>query len=606
MKTLGLTRGQLLILFFAAAVILLFFAYKKIDADTTAQIKTRYEEASAQMREQAEQLVTSKMQTTLALAISLSQNSDLKTLPQSRSDAVKKYSQYIETMRDETPFKNVWLEVTDEEGIYRSWRTQQKIVPDAAPKKGCNAPAVFLQGNEEDLLITAAVPLDGAPCSRMLYVHTHFNSISDALQRKKIDAVVLANEATSGTLRDPFSGMFAGPYYVANKHASKTLIERAASAAGTDSCSKPSYTAADGFLQTGVPLLDDTGAPLGCMMLFRSIETIAIEDLRSKSTSLKMLLFTAMSILIALLGWITFFFQKRQKAYYKEIIDSSSNVIIVTDGVEIIDVNRTFFSYLPTAIASIDAFKEKYNCICDFFVIEDGFLAPEMEHETWVEYAANRPEKRHIAKIKVEDDVYYFQVKAAKLKQSDDQRFSVVFTDITREYLDEIELERISLTDPLTKVWNRRYFDETMQKEFERSRRYGYLVSLLMIDIDHFKKINDRYGHAIGDKVLVTLCESLNIMLRKEDSFCRIGGEEFAVILPHTSRENALIIADRMRKRALEIAVDETIHFTISIGVCECGKSVEACYQSADKALYLAKYSGRNRVEQCMQQTVTL
>lgn len=599
MKTLGLTRGQLLLLFFAAAAILLLFAYKRIDADTTAQIKTRYEKASAEMREQAGQLVTSKMQTTLALAISLSQNSDLKTLPQSHSDAVKKYSRYIKTMREETPFKNVWLEVIDKEGTYRSWRAQQKIVPDAPPKKGCNAPDVFLQGNEEDLLITAAVPLEGAPCSRMLYVHTHFNSISDALQRKKIEAVVLANEATSRTLRDPFSGIFAGPYYVANKYARKTLIERAASFAGIDSCSKPSYMTADGFLQTNVPLLDDTGAPLGCMILFRSIETIAIEDLRSKSTSLNMLVFTAVSILIALLGWITFFFQKRQKAYYKEIIDSSSNVIIVTDGVEIIDVNRTFFSYLPTAIASIDAFKEKYNCICDFFVIEDGFLAPEMEHESWVEYTANRPEKRHIAKIKVEDDVYYFQVKAAKLKQSDDQRFSVVFTDITREYLDEIELERISLTDPLTKVWNRRYFDETMKKEFERSRRYDYPVSLLMIDIDHFKVINDRYGHAAGDEVLIALCETLAGILRAHDSFCRIGGEEFAVILPHTECHRALMIAERMRTGVLGIHVEQRIRLTISIGVCECSTSVDACYRSADKALYAAKAIGRNRVEQC-------
>jgi diguanylate cyclase (GGDEF)-like protein len=164
------------------------------------------------------------------------------------------------------------------------------------------------------------------------------------------------------------------------------------------------------------------------------------------------------------------------------------------------------------------------------------------------------------------------------------------------------ELERLATTDPLTGVYNRRYFMDFATKEYLRSQRYAHLFSVIQMDIDHFKKINDTYGHAVGDEVLKAFTLTCQEALRESDVLGRIGGEEFSIILPETEKEGALIVAERIRRSIAELKVDENdqrIHFTVSSGVTNLrpdDRGIEAVLRRGDEALYLAKNGGRNKV----------
>ncbi len=165
------------------------------------------------------------------------------------------------------------------------------------------------------------------------------------------------------------------------------------------------------------------------------------------------------------------------------------------------------------------------------------------------------------------------------------------------------KLKRLSITDGLTKLFNSRYFYNQIKAEIDRTSRYQRPLSLLLLDIDQFKEFNDNYGHLEGDKVLVGLGQVIRSCLRKMDSAYRYGGEEFTVILPETEGDEAATVAERIRSAVEEEEYtpnrgEAPIAITISIGVTEFvpGEEVAIFVQRADKAMYLSKQSGRNRV----------
>ncbi len=174
--------------------------------------------------------------------------------------------------------------------------------------------------------------------------------------------------------------------------------------------------------------------------------------------------------------------------------------------------------------------------------------------------------------------------------------------DITERKESEEKLLTLATTDSLTGLINRRRFMEKAEAELDRARRYGRPLSMMMLDIDHFKRVNDTYGHDAGDDVLKTLSRLGLEVLRKVDFFGRIGGEEFSVLLPDTSLEGAVQVAERLREE-VENAVMETrsgdLSITISIGVSTLNEEInnlETMLKAADVALYAAKRGGRNRV----------
>jgi two-component system cell cycle response regulator len=164
------------------------------------------------------------------------------------------------------------------------------------------------------------------------------------------------------------------------------------------------------------------------------------------------------------------------------------------------------------------------------------------------------------------------------------------------------EIYRLTTMDGMTQVHNRRYFDEQMDREISRSRRYERVLSLVMIDIDHFKKVNDQHGHLAGDYVLKQLASTVRSRIRREDVFARYGGEEFAIILPEIDLKGARMFAEKLRQLVAkqEFNFDKNpIPVTVSVGVAMLGQAHREpgdLIRTADEKLYEAKSSGRNRV----------
>ena len=161
------------------------------------------------------------------------------------------------------------------------------------------------------------------------------------------------------------------------------------------------------------------------------------------------------------------------------------------------------------------------------------------------------------------------------------------------------ELERLASTDPLTMLYNRRYFAGIAEKIQNISKREGTPLSLLMFDIDCFKRVNDTYGHAVGDAVITALSQTLRDNARESDVACRYGGEEFVVLLPDTAIEGARTVAEKIRGEIEAIEQEGLPHFTVSIGVARVHPdeaNLEAALKRADDALYTAKEGGRNQV----------
>jgi diguanylate cyclase (GGDEF)-like protein len=178
----------------------------------------------------------------------------------------------------------------------------------------------------------------------------------------------------------------------------------------------------------------------------------------------------------------------------------------------------------------------------------------------------------------------------------------ITIQDVTEVAAYEKILMENNLKDSLTGAYNRRFLTARLTEEFERRLRYARSLSLMMLDIDHFKAVNDTYGHQCGDAMLKAVCETISVELRKLDMLVRYGGEEFCCLLPETDLPSALSMAERIRKTIASrefVYKDARIRMTVSIGVYElCADidSPETLLRMADEALYKAKETGRNRV----------
>ncbi|MFD2164899.1 diguanylate cyclase [Thalassotalea euphylliae] len=171
------------------------------------------------------------------------------------------------------------------------------------------------------------------------------------------------------------------------------------------------------------------------------------------------------------------------------------------------------------------------------------------------------------------------------------------------------ELERASRIDGLTQIYNRRFWEESLSREFCRCERYKTAMSLILFDLDHFKRLNDTYGHQCGDMVLEQTAACIKSLLRDADIFGRYGGEEFAIILPETRLPGAAEVAERVRKKVAEqefVFEGDRIQVSISLGVAELSdehQRYEQVISSADNELYRAKSMGRNQI--CVAQQLT-
>ena len=184
-------------------------------------------------------------------------------------------------------------------------------------------------------------------------------------------------------------------------------------------------------------------------------------------------------------------------------------------------------------------------------------------------------------------------------KTGDEVFYSVSLIDIKHHLAQQEELAKLAHTDPLTGLMNRRHFRLLADQEFSRAARTHHQLFMMMLDIDHFKKVNDTHGHDVGDQALVAVAEVLKNGIRNMDILARWGGEEFLVLLPETDLAGAKLIAERIRQQVSQIKLPKIPEgLTISIGLSEAkpGMELKTATSLADQALYQAKSSGRNRV----------
>jgi diguanylate cyclase (GGDEF)-like protein len=199
------------------------------------------------------------------------------------------------------------------------------------------------------------------------------------------------------------------------------------------------------------------------------------------------------------------------------------------------------------------------------------------------------------------DDTIVFERKVHELaEEAGNPEMAGKIRDLKRYYNQKRDaLSDMAFRDELTGLFNRRYFDQKLQEEIDRSARYGRNLSLIIGDIDHFKSYNDEFGHQKGDEVLRTVSDLLRSSCRSSDTAARYGGEELAVILPETDGEGALLVAEKARKlieARTEDAAGRTI--TISMGIASYGQGTDdpaLLVAAADRALYRAKDAGRNQ-----------
>jgi len=230
-------------------------------------------------------------------------------------------------------------------------------------------------------------------------------------------------------------------------------------------------------------------------------------------------------------------------------------------------------------------------------IVKSGETAVDVFQNLWGVISEDKTWEGEFINQKKQGKIYYTAVKISPEFNQNGDKIGYIgfFQDIT----DKIIIKKLAETDHLTKLYNRQKVDRCLDSEYENSLNSQKELSLMMLDIDHFKAVNDTYGHQIGDNVLVDISNILQNNTRKDDIVGRFGGEEFIIILPNTNVEEAKEIAEKLRKIIENNEFPTVGQKTISIGVSSYkdNLSLNDLIKNADEALYKAKNNGRNRVE---------
>jgi len=286
---------------------------------------------------------------------------------------------------------------------------------------------------------------------------------------------------------------------------------------------------------------------------------------------------------------------RKQKQYTRTIIDFQENLICILNAERLLDCNLSFQRFFGQE--RIEQLRAGRAHVCDYFVTEPGYFYVKGE-KRWLRPLIDRTIPFFKVKMMCKDgEEHVFLLKATSFPD-ESESYLIVFTDITALEEESKQNEFLATKDPLTKTFNRLKFDEFFTREIRRAKRYKQPFSIILFDIDHFKKVNDTYGHDVGDIVLMRMCEAISNRLRDCDIFARWGGEEFIILAPATSRVGAYRLAESLRRLVETVHFPKVGHITCSFGVCEYeqGMTKEQMVKRADEALYEAKRGGRNRV----------
>lgn len=288
------------------------------------------------------------------------------------------------------------------------------------------------------------------------------------------------------------------------------------------------------------------------------------------------------------------------KQLLQQIIDTDASFIVLADGQNIIYANKTILEF--AGYSSIVEFKNSYQYLSDMFDKIDNnkeFIQTYNDGVHWIEYLKKEQDSKNLkVRIQKDGEFRYFRPYAKEVKTDDKTLYLITFDEITNEYEKIKELEHMASTDPLTKLFNRSKLNDVLDKEMALSHAIASPLSIIFLDIDNFKLVNDTYGHDVGDKVLVDIAKIIKSVTRANDIAARWGGEEFMITLQSTDAAIASLLAEKLRVAVEEYTFAIVGELTISLGVTEYRytEDEESFIKRVDKALYEAKEKGRNQV----------
>ncbi len=292
-----------------------------------------------------------------------------------------------------------------------------------------------------------------------------------------------------------------------------------------------------------------------------------------------------------------------QNKKFETIYNTSQN------GLAILDINTTKFLEVNKAYIEITGYShhELLEKTCLDMTVSNDLAQSKIILEKVKEFGTFVDFEKEC--IKKDGTTFHISMSTAILE--DKKTMLVSIKDITKhkQLVQNLEvyqakLENLASTDSMTQLYNRRYLLEMAKPLFDLTKRNSTSMATVILDIDKFKNVNDTYGHDIGDKVIISLAQTLVQESRHSDIVCRWGGEEFVMLLPDTNIDGAVIISEKIRKIVQELVLNfennQQLNFTVSIGISQVetnkDDNVEASIARADKALYIAKESGRNKV----------
>ncbi len=288
----------------------------------------------------------------------------------------------------------------------------------------------------------------------------------------------------------------------------------------------------------------------------------------------------------------------RQIEFNQAIIDSQQDIIYIRNKKEIISVNEAFLNFFN--IETLEDFKKHHSSVSELFMDYENYFSLHNfnKEKDWIDYLVSNKNKDYNVLIMNTKtfEPKAFKIDVNRIKNSD--KYVINLTDITKLATQSKVYENKATYDTLTNIYNRSKFNEVIEEHYNLFKRYNTPVCFAIFDIDFFKKVNDNFGHLVGDETLITFSKVINDAVRTTDIFARWGGEEFVLLMPETKLEEAISVANKLRELIQNTHFKVVQNITCSVGVTQFkdDDTIDDVLMRADDALYEAKDSGRNQV----------
>ena len=287
----------------------------------------------------------------------------------------------------------------------------------------------------------------------------------------------------------------------------------------------------------------------------------------------------------------------QEKQFVQDILDLQDNLIIITDGMGAVRINKATSDFFD--IDGSREFSGDFSCLNDMFIEQDGYFHMGLvdEDEFWIDDLVKHLREKGcmvlLENIKTKKKES-FDIKVKEFNNN----YLISLTNITSMAEESKHYEHDASYDDLTQIYNRAKLNEIFENEIKKIKTTKDNLSFILLDIDHFKEVNDTYGHLVGDNVLIQMSNLIKEHVRETDVFARWGGEEFVLLLPNVEINKAIDIANNLRAKIEVEYFAEVNNITCSFGVTTYmnNDNIDTITSRADKALYEAKESGRNKV----------